>query len=52
MAITIKYGTHGTETQEEAANRFWAPAVKYADKLLKDKTERNRITDQGIEHDQ
>lgn len=34
MSIRIVYGTRGSETQEEAEKRCWAPACKYADKLF------------------
>ena len=45
MAIRIEYGTHGSETQEEAAKRWWTPAGEYADKLFAEKVERNKVTD-------
>jgi hypothetical protein len=50
MAIRIEYGARDSETQEEAAKRFWTPAAEYAYKLFRDKTERNKVQDKaGIE---
>jgi hypothetical protein len=43
--MAIKYGTHGSETQEEAEKRFWVPACKYADKLFAEKVKRNKSED-------
>jgi hypothetical protein len=47
MAITIRYGTHGAETQKEAMERWWAPSVRYAEKLFRDKAERDKIKDKA-----
>ena len=40
--MTIVYGTHGSESQEEAMERFWAPSVKYANELFAEKAKRVR----------
>lgn len=45
MAITITHGTRGSETQEEAAKRFWASSCKYADELFAEKAKRDRGVD-------
>jgi len=44
MSIKITYGACGSETQEEAAERFWSSSCKYADKLFAEKIKRDRRT--------
>ena len=44
--MNITYGTRGSETQEEAMGRFWAPSIKYATELFKERSQRCKDMDQ------